>query len=76
MAVIRWGTLACQETIVGTLATIAADVAAAGLGSPAVAVVGDVVRLRDHLRWYDVDPADDPLPDMSRRPSSHGEGRR
>lgn len=74
VAVIRWGTLACQETIVGTLATIAADVAAAGLGSPAVAVVGDVVRLRDHLRWYDVDPADDRLPDVSRPPASQGEG--
>ncbi len=75
-AVIQWGTLACQQTIVGTLATIAADVAAAGLGSPAVAVVGDVVRLRDDLRWYDVDPVDDLLPDMSRPPSSHAEGRR
>ena len=53
VAVIRWGTLARQETVVGTLATIVDDVATAGLKPPAVVVVGDVVRLRDKLRWFD-----------------------
>jgi hypothetical protein len=38
---------------VGTLATIAGDVARAGLGAPAVLVVGEVVGLRKRLRWFD-----------------------
>ncbi|HSH83489.1 MAG TPA: uroporphyrinogen-III C-methyltransferase [Herpetosiphonaceae bacterium] len=56
VAAIRWGTLECQQTVVGTLATIAKDVATAGLTSPVIVVVGDVVGLRDHLRWYDGAP--------------------
>ncbi|HYM14663.1 MAG TPA: uroporphyrinogen-III C-methyltransferase, partial [Dehalococcoidia bacterium] len=55
-AVIEWGTLPRQRTVAGTLATIAADVAAAGIGPPAVTVVGEVAALRDHLRWFDARP--------------------
>jgi uroporphyrinogen III methyltransferase/synthase len=56
VAAIRWGTLGRQETVVGTLATIVDDVAAAKLKPPAVVVIGDVVRLRDKLRWFDSRP--------------------
>jgi uroporphyrin-III C-methyltransferase len=52
-AVIRWGTTADQETVAGTLATIAADVERAGLAAPATLVIGEVVRLRDQLSWFD-----------------------
>lgn len=52
-AVVQWGTTGGQETVVGTLATIADDVARAGLGPPATLVVGEVVRLRERLRWFD-----------------------
>ncbi|HWQ15884.1 MAG TPA: uroporphyrinogen-III C-methyltransferase [Roseiflexaceae bacterium] len=52
-AVIQWGTTADQETVVGTLATIAGEVHRAGLGAPAVLVVGEVVQLRERLRWFD-----------------------
>ena len=43
----------------------AADVAAAGLRAPVATVIGDVVRLRDTLRWFDrpdaeTDPETDP----------------
>ena len=55
-AAIRWGTLSSQEAVVGTLGTIADDVAAAGLKSPAVVVVGDVVRLGTHLQWFHSQP--------------------
>ncbi len=55
-AVIEWGTLPRQRTVSGTLATIAADAAAAGIGSPAVTVVGEVARLRADLRWFDARP--------------------
>lgn len=55
-AVIRWGTTTEQVTVTGTLATIAADVRRAGIKAPATLVVGEVVRLRDELRWFDVEP--------------------
>ena len=56
VAVVGWGTDARQATIVGTLADIAARVEAAALHAPAITVVGDVVRLREQLRWYDDRP--------------------
>jgi uroporphyrin-III C-methyltransferase len=55
-AVIRWGATADQETVTGTLATIAADVERAGLTAPATLVVGEVVRLREQLSWFDTLP--------------------
>src|SRR5262245_18858624 len=55
-AVIRWGTVAAQETVVGTVATIAELAAARQLQPPAVAVVGQVVRLRERLRWFERKP--------------------
>ncbi len=55
-AAIRWGTVARQETVVGTLETIAADVTAAGLTAPAVIVIGDVVNLRARLQWFEDHP--------------------
>jgi uroporphyrinogen III methyltransferase/synthase len=56
VAVVEWGTLPRQRTVSGTIATIADDVAAAGIGSPAVTVVGEVARLRNDLRWFDARP--------------------
>jgi uroporphyrinogen III methyltransferase/synthase len=41
---------------VGTLRDIVAKVEEAGIGPPAVAVVGEVVRLRGALRWFDTRP--------------------
>lgn len=56
VAVIEWGTLPRQRVVSGTLASIADDVRAAGIGAPAVTVVGEVARLRERLRWYDARP--------------------
>lgn len=53
VALIRWGTTEAQETIVGTLADIIDKARAAGLRPPVVAVIGDVVTLRDRLHWFD-----------------------
>ena len=52
-AVVRWGTTSEQETVTGTLATIAATVRQAGIKAPATLIIGDVVNLRDDLRWFD-----------------------
>jgi uroporphyrin-III C-methyltransferase/precorrin-2 dehydrogenase/sirohydrochlorin ferrochelatase len=51
-ALIAQGTLENQRVITGTLATIAAAAARAGLESPALLVVGKVVSLHDSLAWF------------------------
>ncbi|MBW7458286.1 uroporphyrinogen-III C-methyltransferase, partial [Paenibacillus sepulcri] len=56
VALIRWGTRVEQQTITGTLETIEAVVRAADFKPPAVIVVGDVVRQRDKLQWYERKP--------------------
>ncbi|MBM4261772.1 MAG: uroporphyrinogen-III C-methyltransferase [Deltaproteobacteria bacterium] len=50
VAVIHRGTTAKQETVVGTLADIVER--SAGIKSPALVVVGEVVRLRQTLAWF------------------------
>jgi len=52
-AVIRDGTLPSQQTVTGTIATIAQDARDAGLSPPAVIVIGDVVKLREEIRWFE-----------------------
>ncbi len=51
VAVIERGTHPMQHTVVGTLTNIIAQ--AAALRPPALIVVGEVVKLRDQLRWFD-----------------------
>jgi uroporphyrinogen III methyltransferase / synthase len=55
-ACIEWGTHPRQRTVTGTLETLPARVAEAGLGAPSLIVVGEVVGLRDSLRWWDRRP--------------------
>jgi uroporphyrinogen III methyltransferase/synthase len=54
-ALIRWGTTSEQQTIVGTVGDIADRAEAAGLRPPATFVVGEVVRLREMLNWFEVE---------------------
>jgi uroporphyrinogen III methyltransferase / synthase len=56
VAIIRWGTRASQHTIVGTLADIAEKAEAARMEPPTVIVVGEVVRLRPQLNWFEQRP--------------------
>lgn len=50
---IEWGTTPRQRLVVGTLAQLPALVAEAGIGSPALTVIGEVVRLREQgLDWF------------------------
>lgn len=55
-AVIEWGTRADQRTVVGTVEDLAARADAHGVKPPAIAVVGDVVRLRSALKWFERKP--------------------
>jgi uroporphyrinogen III methyltransferase / synthase len=56
VAVISKATMPEQRTITGTLADIEAKVAAANLPTPALIVVGDVVRLREAINWFETKP--------------------
>lgn len=56
VALIRWGTWMEQETLTGTLENIAAKVKEANFQSPAVIIVGEVVRLREKLAWFEKKP--------------------
>ena len=55
-AVIEWGTWPQQRTTAGTLATIVERAARARVGPPAILVVGEVVRLRHQLNWFESKP--------------------
>jgi len=56
VALIRRGTLKCQETITGTLDNISQKIDEKGFKSQAIIVVGEVVSLRENLRWFDKKP--------------------
>jgi len=51
-AVVAQGSLASQRVVSATLSTLAAEVERAGLRSPCLTIVGEVVRLRDELAWF------------------------
>jgi len=55
-AIVYDGTLPTQETITGSLAEIVDTVKRADDPRPSILIVGRVVGLRDHLRWFDVRP--------------------
>jgi uroporphyrinogen III methyltransferase/synthase len=55
-AVIRMGTWMEQRTVTGTLDTLPGLVKEAGLTSPAIIIVGDVVKLRAKLAWFEKRP--------------------
>jgi uroporphyrinogen III methyltransferase / synthase len=55
VALIYNGTLVTQQTIVGTLGSLA-EAALPAEPRPAIVVVGRVAALREYLRWYDVMP--------------------
>ncbi len=56
VAMTRVGTTTEQTTLVSTLAGIAADAADAGMTSPAITVVGEVVTMREALSWFETKP--------------------
>ena len=56
VAAIRHGTSPAQITVVGTLANIESRVIEAGLTAPLALVIGDVVKMRDRISWFDTLP--------------------
>ena len=56
VALVRSATTGQQQTLTGTLSDIAQKAVASDFKAPAVAVFGEVVRLRDGLNWYEKRP--------------------
>ena len=56
VAIVREGTKPTQETLVATLGTIVAEVERTQFAAPAIVVIGDVVRERESVRWFDRTP--------------------
>jgi uroporphyrinogen III methyltransferase/synthase len=56
IALIRWGTLPKQEILVGTLKDIIEKIDKANFKPPAVIIVGDVINLRNKLKWFENKP--------------------
>ena len=55
-AVIRWGTRPEQHTIVGTLGDLPARVRDENIEPPAMILIGQVVRLREKIQWFECRP--------------------
>ena len=56
VAIVQWGTLGKQKSVAGTLVTIAALATEKKIVPPALTIVGDVVKLRDKLNWFEQRP--------------------
>ena len=56
VAVVERGTMADQRVVTGTLADIAERVEEAGVGAPAVTIVGPVAGLHEELAWRERRP--------------------
>jgi uroporphyrin-III C-methyltransferase/precorrin-2 dehydrogenase/sirohydrochlorin ferrochelatase len=57
IAVVQDGSLPTQKVVIGTLSNMAERVAQAGLKSPCLTIVGEVVKLHQELAWFDPVPA-------------------
>ncbi len=55
-ALVRWGTLPVQASLVSTLSQMPDEARRRGFQAPAVLVVGTAVELRDTLGWFEKKP--------------------
>lgn len=56
VAVVRWASTPQQRSVVGTLATISDIVQKADIKPPALVIIGDVVKLRETIDWFEKRP--------------------
>ena len=55
-AMVQWGTTGRQKSVSATLGTLFEQARKAGIGTPAITVVGGVVSERDRLNWFENRP--------------------
>ncbi len=56
VAIVRWASTPEQESVVGTLETIVERVRETGIKPPSLIIVGEVVKLRDTIDWFEKRP--------------------
>ena len=56
VAVVRWASTPEQQSVVGTLETIAQVVSDADIKPPSLIIIGEVVSLRETIDWYEKRP--------------------
>ena len=52
-AMIRWATTGRQQSLIGTVSTIADQAEKAEFAAPALTIIGGVVSLREKLNWFE-----------------------
>lgn len=52
-AAIQWATTGRQKTVTATVSNLYEQVKKAGLGAPSVIVIGDVIKERNSLNWFE-----------------------
>ena len=52
-ALVQWGTWSEQQTVTGNIDNILVKGQEAGLTPPVITVIGEVVKLREELAWFD-----------------------
>lgn len=55
-AIIQWGTRGKQKSAAGTLGTIASLAKKSNFSPPSLVILGDVVKLREKLNWFENRP--------------------
>ncbi|MFB3160047.1 uroporphyrinogen-III C-methyltransferase [Neobacillus sp. 179-J 1A1 HS] len=53
VAVIQWGTTLLQKTVTGDLETIEDKVKESNITNPAIVLVGQVVKIREKVKWFE-----------------------
>lgn len=61
VALIHWGTLEEQKTVTGTLSNIVQVVQEENIQNPSMIIVGEVVKLREKLQWFEKEEYIQPL---------------
>ena len=56
VGIVHEGTKPAQETLTATIDSVVAEVERSGITAPAIVVIGDVVRERERIRWFDAQP--------------------
>jgi len=59
-AAVSRGTRPGQKVVTGTLSSLPGKVAKAGLESPTLIIIGNVVKLHDQLAWFEENASDEP----------------
>ncbi|MFH1063332.1 MAG: uroporphyrinogen-III C-methyltransferase [Candidatus Omnitrophota bacterium] len=56
VCITQWGTLPIQRSVIGTLENISSKAKTAGIDHPAIIIIGNVVKLRKDLNWFEKKP--------------------